>query len=144
MEVIAFTVLRVVTGLFFVFSGFHKLFNKERHASLVATLESDKIPLISFNQWFVPSIELLAGLGVTFGFLTPLSAIGLVILLSVATVTDGLKRVASYKPIDAADYADDVLYLPEVIYIFVLLYIAVHGVTFPSIDWLIFNALGLL
>ena len=48
---------RMVVGLFFAISGFHKLFLKQRHEALVETLKDDKIPFIGLFQWFVPSVE---------------------------------------------------------------------------------------
>lgn len=131
-----FTAMRALVGLFFVISGFHKLFNEDRHQTLVATLRNCGIPFIGFCQWFVPSIELFAGLGVIFGFLTPLSALGLIAILSVAIITDAPKRVASYSPINFADTVDDYLYLPEVIFLIVLVFVAVHPNPISLDAWL--------
>ena len=50
---------RLVVGLFFAISGHHKLFIKQRHAQLVATLEACGIPYVWFCQWFVPLVEFL-------------------------------------------------------------------------------------
>jgi putative oxidoreductase len=114
---IALFLNRVALGLFFTFSGYHKLFNKERHATFVATLASCHVPLLGFNQWFVPSVEFMGGLALVSGVASPLACLGLICVCLVAVCTDGLKRVVSYVPIDRADYVDDVLYLPEVLYI---------------------------
>lgn len=130
----AYTGLRAATGTFFVLSGFHKLTNKARHAGLVSTLTTDGIPAVRFMQWFVPAVEFSAGLGVTFGALTSIAAAGLFVICTVATLTDGLKRIPAWKPIDRADYADDVLYLPEVIYAAVLALIVAHGGDVLSLD----------
>lgn len=118
---------RLALGLFFLFSGYHKLFNKQRHATLVTTLRSCGVPLLSFNQWFVPSVEFLGGVALLSGVLSPLASIGLICVCLVAVATDGLKRVASYQPIDDADYCDDVLYLPEVLYIVGLVIVLAMG-----------------
>lgn len=131
---IAFTALRAATGSFFVLSGYHKLFNKARHASLTGTLKADGIPAVWAMQWFVPAVEFLGGLGVTTGTLTPLAALGLLAICTVATCTDGLGRIAAWSPIDRADYVDDVLYLPEVIYAAILAYIVAHGAGPWSVD----------
>jgi putative oxidoreductase len=125
---------RVALGAFFAISGFHKLTNKTRHAHLVAGMTADHVPAVWFNQWFVPSVELSAGLGVAFGFLTPLSAAGLMVICLVATCVDGLGRIPAWKPIDRADYLDDVLYLPEVLYVLLLAVVMTHPVYAVSLD----------
>jgi uncharacterized membrane protein YphA (DoxX/SURF4 family) len=115
-----YLVSRVATGMFFVFSGYHKLTNSDRRAVFVATLEACHVPFISVMQWFVPAVEFLGGLGVAFGFLTPIAALGLAVICLIATCSDGLRRIGTWAAIDKADVIDDVLYLPEVLYILLL------------------------
>jgi len=64
-------------------------------------------------QWFVPGVEFFGGLGVAVGFLTPLAALGLLVICAVALATNSPMVIASYKPIDLADRVDDWLYQPE-------------------------------
>jgi uncharacterized membrane protein YphA (DoxX/SURF4 family) len=125
---------RIATGLFFVFSGYHKLTNAKRRAVLIATLEASRIPFIPVMQWFVPGIEFSAGLGVAFGLLTPLSALGLATICLVATCADGLRRVKAWGAIDEADAIDNILYLPEVLYIFLLALFVTNGAGPFSLD----------
>jgi putative oxidoreductase len=128
---------RIATGVFFVFSGYHKLTNAKRRATFIATLQASDIPLISVMQWFVPGVEFLGGLGVAFGFLTPLSALGLVAICVVAAYADGMRRVRSWGAIDRADVIDDVLYLPEVLYILLLALFVASGAGPFSLDALL-------
>lgn len=139
---IALTANRVATGAFFLFSGYHKLFNAMRRKSLVDTLTSAGIPFISVMQWFVPTVEFLGGLAVVFGFLTRIAAFGLIIISLVAAVTDGWKRVKSWLPISTADTIDDVLYLPEVLYVLLLLPFLVNGAGPYSFDAIGSHLLG--
>lgn len=125
---------RVATGTFFVFSGYHKLTNAERRAALVATLRDCNIPLVPLMQWFVPGVEFLGGLGVAFGFLTPLAALGLATICLIAVCTDGARRVRASSAIDKADQIDDVLYLPEVPYIVLLALFIANGAGPLSLD----------
>jgi putative oxidoreductase len=118
---------RVALGLFFTFSGYHKLFNRQRHATIVATLKQCGVPDVAVMQWFVPCVEFFGGLSLLSGIASPLAAVGLIAVCLVATLTDGLKRIPSERPIDKADYCDDVLYLPEVLYIFGLLIVLALG-----------------
>jgi uncharacterized membrane protein YphA (DoxX/SURF4 family) len=134
---IPFAIARVATGLFFALSGFHKLFNRARHGTLVDTLKACGVPCVPVMQWFVPSVELSAGLGLAFGFLTPLAALGLIAICVVATCTDGLKRIRSWRPLDKADAVDDLLYLPEFIYVILLSFFVAAGAGPLSLDAII-------
>lgn len=118
---------RMVVGLFFAISGFHKLFFKQRHEALVETLKDDKIPFVGLFQWFVPSVEFFGGLAIIAGILAPLAALGILITMTVAILTDGTKRVVSFMPVDKADALDDVLYLSETTYWFMSLFIILGG-----------------
>jgi uncharacterized membrane protein YphA (DoxX/SURF4 family) len=133
---VAFSYLaaRVATGLFFVFSGYHKLTNAERRAALVATLQACHIPFVPLMQWFVPGVEFVGGLGVVFGFLTPLAALGLAAICFIAACTDGVRRVRASGVIDKADKIDNVLYLPEVLYIVLLALFVANGAGRFSLD----------
>lgn len=132
---IALAVGRAGVGVFFAISGFHKIFIPARHESLVKTLKECRVPCIGFNQWFVPIVELLAGTFLTLGFLSVLSALLLGAICLVATCTDGLRRVMhQYQPINAADFVDDVLYLPEVLYGLILLMVILAGPGSVSLD----------
>jgi uncharacterized membrane protein YphA (DoxX/SURF4 family) len=134
---IPFAIARVATGSFFALSGFHKLFNRARHCTLVNTLTDCGVPCVSAMQWFVPSVELSAGLGLAVGFLTPFAALGLIAICVVATCTDGLKRIRSWQPLDKADAVDDLLYLPEFIYIILLSFFVAAGAGPLSLDAII-------
>ena len=125
---------RVATGMFFVFSGYHKLTNAERRAALVATLRDCNIPLVPLMQWFVPGVEFLGGFGVAFGLLTPLAALGLAAICLIAACTDGVRRVRASAAIDRADKIDDALYLPEVPYIVLLALFVANGAGPLSLD----------
>jgi putative oxidoreductase len=124
---VALLLNRIVLGLFFAISGFHKLFNKGRHEQLVATLRSSHIPLIGFNQWWVPAVEFLGGLALVSGVLAPLAALALAVECLIAVSTDGWKRIPAYRPIDKADWLDDLLYLPEVLAVAALLVVVGLG-----------------
>jgi uncharacterized membrane protein YphA (DoxX/SURF4 family) len=111
---------RAAAGTFFALSGYNKLVNKGRHASLVETLKADHIPLVKLMQWWVPAWEFVGGFSLAVGFLPQFMAAVLAFILLIACVTDGPKRVAGYQPINKADWLDDWLYLPEVCYFVIL------------------------
>ena len=134
---LAATAMRIALGSFFVFSGAHKLLRKERHEIFVETLRSLGIPRLGVLQWFVPGVEFFGGLGVAVGCLTPLAGLGLLVICFVALLTSSPKIVASYKPTDFADRADDWLYQPEMMYAMMLLYFIAAGGGPVSVDRLV-------
>ena len=133
----AITAMRFALGSFFVLSGVHKLTNAERHQTFVETLRALGIPRIGLFQWFVPGVEFLGGLGVAVGCLTPLAALGLLVICAVALMTSSPTVIASYKPIDRADRVDDWLYQPEMMYALMLLYFIAAGAGPVSVDQLL-------
>ncbi len=131
---IALTLNRVAVGMFFLFSGYHKLFNAQRHGVLLNELEALHIPAVRVNQWWVPTVECSAGGAVVIGLFAPLAAFGLLIIILVANMTSGRQRIRAYKPIDRADRIDNWLYLPETLYAFMLIVIISAGAGPYSVD----------
>jgi uncharacterized membrane protein YphA (DoxX/SURF4 family) len=129
---------RASVGGFFVVSGFHKLFNSVRRQSLRETFAADGVTFAPM-MYVVPLGELLGGLGVAFGALTIFAALGLVALCVGACALDGFKRVRLMQPVDRADRVDDVLYLPEVLYIVCLLAVLSFGPGAYSLDALVWR-----
>lgn len=136
---LALTIERAGVGLFFALSGYHKLFFAQRHADLVQTLKANRIPCIRFMEWWVPGWELIAGTFLAFGLFSVASAAVLAFICLVATCTDGLARIQAYQPLDKADWLDDLLYLPEVLYGIMLLTVVLAGPTAYSLDTLLWG-----
>jgi uncharacterized membrane protein YphA (DoxX/SURF4 family) len=118
---LAIAMNRIAVGAFFMLSGYHKLFNAERHRSFVDELKGLGVPAVGFNQWWVPLVEFTAGGAVVIGLLAPLAALGLLVVILVAI--------------------DDWLYLPETLYAFMLIIVVSAGAGPYSLDALI---LGLM
>ena len=136
---IAITLNRIAVGSFFMHSGYHKLFNAERHRSFVDELKSLGVPAVGFNQWWVPSVEFSAGAAVLIG------------LLGAARRArpachhhrrHGHVRAAANQTQQAdrrGDRIDDWLYLPETLYAFMLIIVVSAGAGPYSIDALILD-----
>jgi len=139
---LALTLNRIAVGAFFMLSGYHKLFNAERHRTFVDELKSLGVHAVGFNQWWVPLVEFTAGGAVVVGLLAPLAALGLLVLIVVAIVTSGPQRIKLYKPIDEADRIDDWLYLPETLYAVMLIIIVSAGAGPYSLDALILSLMN--
>jgi uncharacterized membrane protein YphA (DoxX/SURF4 family) len=139
---LAMTLNRIAVGAFFMLSGYHKLFNAERHQTFVNELKGLGVHAVGFNQWWVPLIEFSAGGAVVIGLLAPLAALGLLVLIIVAIVTSGPQRIRLYKPIDEADRIDDWLYLPETLYAVMLIVVIASGAGPYSFDAVILNLMN--
>jgi|SRR6185369_1054990 putative oxidoreductase len=112
----ALTLNRVALGTFFAISGYHKLFNDSRHATLIQTLRDDGVRAVPIMQWLVPGVEFSAGCALTLGLLSALAAFGLFVISLGAFALDAIKRIRVWQPIDHADWVGDLLYLPEALY----------------------------
>jgi uncharacterized membrane protein YphA (DoxX/SURF4 family) len=139
---VAMTLNRIAIGAFFMLSGYHKLFNAERHRTIVEELTALGVPAIGFNQWWVPLVEFSAGGAVLVGLLAPLAALGLLVIILVAIATTGRARINLNKPIDEADRIDDWLFLPETLYAFMLIVVISAGAGPYSLDALILHAMS--
>jgi uncharacterized membrane protein YphA (DoxX/SURF4 family) len=138
---IALTINRVVVGAFFMLSGYHKLFNAQRHRTFVDELKTLGVPAIRLNQWRVPAVEFSAGSAVLIGFLAPLAAFGLAVIIIVALATSGRQQMKLSKPIDRGDRLDDWLYLPETLYAVMLILVISAGAGPYSVDAAILSVL---
>jgi uncharacterized membrane protein YphA (DoxX/SURF4 family) len=133
--------LRIAVGAFFMLSGYHKLFNADRHRTFADELKALGVPAVGFNQWWVPLVEFTAGGALVVGLLAPLAGLGLLVVILIASATSGRQRLKLFKPIDEADRIDDWLYLPETLYAFMLIMVISAGAGPYSLDALI---LGLM
>jgi uncharacterized membrane protein YphA (DoxX/SURF4 family) len=139
---LAVTLNRIAVGAFFMLSGYHKLFNAERHRTFVDELKGLGVHAVGFNQWWVPTVEFSAGAAVVIGLLAPLAALGLLVLILVAIATSGRQRIKLFKPIDEADRIDDWLYLPETLYAVMLILVICAGAGPYSLDTLILSLMN--
>lgn len=113
---VALTLNRVVLGVFFAISGYHKLFNASRHATLTRTAQDDGVHALPIMQWLLPGTEFGGGCALIIGLLSVLAAFGLFVICVGAIALDGVKRIRAWRPIDRADWLGDLLYLPEALY----------------------------
>ena len=112
----ALTLNRVALGTFFAISGYHKLFNASRHATLTRTLQDDGVHAVPIMQWLLPSVEFGGGCALIIGLLSVLAAFGLFVISAGAFAFDAVKRIRTWQPIDRADWLGDLLYVPEALY----------------------------
>jgi len=109
----ALTLNRIALGVFFAISGYHKLFNASRHATLTRTLQDDGVRAVPIMQWLLPCAEFSGGCALIVGLLSVLAAFGLFVICFGAVAFDAVKRIREWRPIDRADWLGDLLYVPK-------------------------------
>ena len=128
------TTVRVLVGIFFCISGGTKLFVPARFSAMENTLVQSHIPFPHANTIFVSLVEFAAGAGLVIGLLTPLCAVVLVVDMIVAIATN---RIHSIQATGVLAWLDDFLYLPEVLYVMILVWLIFSGPGRCSLDGLI-------
>jgi putative oxidoreductase len=128
------TAVRVLIGIFFCISGGTKLLVPAQFNTMEHTLAQSHIPFPHANAIFVSLVELACGAGLLVGLLTPLCALVLAVDMIVAVATN---RIHSIQATGALAWLDDFLYLPEVLYVMILVWLIFSGPGRYSLDGLI-------
>lgn len=131
---IPITAARVLIGVFFCVTGGAKLLIPARFASMEQTLVQSHVPFPHANAIFVSLIEFACGAGLVIGLLTPLCAFALTADMIVALVTD---RMHSINATGLLSWIGEFLYLPEVLYVIILVWLIFSGAGRYSVDGLI-------
>jgi putative oxidoreductase len=133
-EWIPITAVRLLIGIFFCVSGGTKLFVPAKFSAMEHTLAQSHIPFPHANAIFVSLVEFASGAGLAVGLLTPLCAVVLVVDMIVAIATN---RIHSIQATGVFAWLDDFLYLPEVLYVMILVWLIFSGPGRYSLDGLI-------
>lgn len=124
------TAVRVLTGVFFCVSGGTKLFVPPQFSVMQETMIHSHIPFPHASALFVSSVEFACGGALALGLLTPLCAVLLATDMIVAVVTNRIGTIQT----SGLAWLDDFLYLPEVLYVLILLWLLFSGPGPYSID----------
>jgi putative oxidoreductase len=130
---------RVSLGIFFAISGGNKLLVPSRTRQMYETLAGAGIPFPHFMTYFVSSVEFVSGSLLVIGMFTSLCCAALIIQMIVAIATVQLATIP--KGVSALDWLDDFLYLPETLYIIILIGLICSGPGKVSVDDRIARAL---
>ena len=133
-EWIPITAVRILIGVFFCISGGAKLFVPARLKTMEQTLAESHIPFSHASAIFVSLVEFTCGTGLVLGLLSPLCALLLLVSMIVAIATN---RIHSIQTSALLAWVDDFLYLPEVLYVMILVWLIFSGPGRYSIDGLI-------
>jgi putative oxidoreductase len=125
---------RLAVGLLFALSGGGKLFVPTRREQMRETLRQAGIPVPEKSADVVSSVELVFGTLLVLGFLTPLCCLVLsgVMLGALATVA-----VPGIKADSLVSWLGEFLYLPEVLYLVILVWLFFSGPGWLSVDRLL-------
>ena len=123
--------VRVVVGLLFVISGGGKLFRREKREQMRSTLQEAGIPFARANAAFVAAVEFLGGWMLLAGFLTPLAAALLAVVMLVALATVRAKSIEAKGPIG---WLGELVYLPETVIAAALIWLMLAGPGRASLD----------
>src|ERR1700719_2549457 len=133
LEQYAILLVRVSIGLFFAISGANKLFVAGGTKPVYDTLVKAKIPFPRQTAYFVAGVEVACGSLVTVGFLSSPASVALLIDMTVATPTRALSTLP--KGLSPLNWLDDLLYLPEVLYVLFFIWLICSGPGKFSVDY---------
>ena len=135
-EWIGILIARLSVGTLFALSGTGKLFVPSRRDEILRTLRNAGIPAPGANAILVSSVEFLFGILLVIGLLTPLCCLMLGGVMVVALGTSILPRI---KAPSLASWLGSVLYLPEVLYLVILVWLFFSGPGWLSVDYLMWS-----
>jgi len=133
LEQYAILLVRVSIGLFFAISGANKLFVAGGTKPVYETLVKAKVPFPRQTAYFVAGVEFVCGSFVTVGFLSSPACMALLIDMIVAILTNTLATVP--KGLSSLNWLDDVLYLPEALYVLFFIWLICSGPGKFSVDY---------
>jgi putative oxidoreductase len=134
-------VARFSMGLFFCVSGYNKLFVAEKHEDLIKLMAKIGLPFPDLMALFLGSVEFFGGIFLMIGLLTTLCAISLTIAMIVAIITVEIDLIIP-KGIGFFDWMSWFLYLPQVMYVIIFVWLMTSGPGRFSIDHIIARKLG--
>ena len=125
---------RLAVGLLFAISGGGKLFVPARREKMRATLREAGIPVPEKSAVVVSSVELVFGTLLVLGFLTPLCCLMLSGVMLGALATGAVPGI---KADSVVGWLGEFLYLPEVLYLVILVWLFFSGPGWLSVDRLL-------
>ncbi len=129
-------IARLTVGLLFLLSGRGKLFVPARGRQMRQTLIEAHVPFPEFNAMFVSAVEFACGLLLILGALTPLACamLGCVVIVGLVGIA-----IPNMKASALLDWLAEFLYLPEVLYLVILIWLFFSGAGWLSVDHLVLS-----
>jgi putative oxidoreductase len=117
-----------------------KLFVPERREQMRQTLIEAQVPFPDLNAVFVSTVEFVCGLLLVLGALTPLACVMLGCVMIMAIATTAIRNIKASAPLN---WIAEFLYLPEVLYLIILIWLFFLGAGLVSLDHLILSQIRL-
>ena len=128
---IAALLARVAVGCAFFLSGGGKLFVKQRREQMRETLRAARVPFLEFNVFFVSTVEFVCGFLLILGAATSFACLLLCGVMIVAIATTAAPSIKTSSPLG---WLSEFLYLPEVLYLVILIWLFFSGPGSFSVD----------
>jgi putative oxidoreductase len=125
---------RLAVGLLFFLSGRSKLFIPQRREQMRQQLIEGHVPFPEFSAVFVSTVEFVCGLLLVLGALTPLASALLACVMIAALATTAIRNIKASSPLNSLA---EFLYLPEVLYLVILVWLFFSGPGWFSVDHMI-------
>lgn len=132
-EQYAILLVRVSLGLFFAISGANKLFTAGGRQTMYETLVEAKVPFPHLMTYFVSGVELVGGSLVAAGFLSNPACVALLVDMVVAILTSKLSAMP--QGVSFLKWFDNLLFIPEVLYVLFFLWLICSGPGKFSVDY---------
>ena len=122
---------RLCVGVLFFLSGRGKLFVPARRTQMRETIRQAGLPRPELTAPVMSAIEFTCGAMLCLGLLTPIACVLLIGVMLGALVTT---QIPGVKATSALDWIGEFLYLPEVLYLVILLWLLFAGPGWLSLD----------
>ena len=132
---------RMSLGLFFAVSGGNKLLDPARAEGLIKVMIEAGVPFPEFMSVFLALVEFFGGMFLVVGFLSTFCCIALTIAMLVAIFTVELHTIP--QGLSALDWLSYFLYLPQVMYVIIFVWLIVTGPVRHGVDHFLARGLGL-
>lgn len=132
-EPYAILLVRISIGLFFAISGARKLFLAAGRQTMYETLTRAKVPFPHLTTHFVSGVEFAGGFLVAAGLLSSLASLALSVDMVVAILTTNLSTMP--KGVSPLEWFDNLLYIPEVLYVLCFFWLICSGPGKFSLDF---------
>lgn len=138
-EWIGVVLARLSVGLLFAVSGGGKLFVPARRQQMRETVHQAGLPVPEASALLLSSVEFAFGALLIVGFLTPLCCLMLsgVMVGALSTII-----VPGIKANSVIGWLGEFLYLPEVLYLVILVWLLFSGPGWLSVDHLLLSSYG--
>ncbi|WP_434777234.1 DoxX family protein [Neisseria sp. Ec49-e6-T10] len=133
-------IYRFCIGSFFAASGYNKLFTFKGNEVMAATIHEAGIPFPDIMWQLVASVECFGGLLLMIGFLARINALAFLSISLVALLTVGIHQIPINS--DFITWYSWLFYLPEPLYVLILMPILVLGAGWLSVDQLLCQRYG--